>query len=96
MTAIRAHHYRVDPADLDELISRRARLIDVVRAKHPGFVSARLARLEDGSYSDIWCWESGAQLGAALADIPNIPEAFPAMSLTKDNVVQNGEVIEEL
>ncbi|MFI6604142.1 hypothetical protein ACIBHX_48615 [Nonomuraea sp. NPDC050536] len=95
MTVVRSHVYSVDPADLDELIVRRGTLIAAVRAKHPGLSATRLIGLEDGTYSDIWYWDSVEQLVAALQDIPNFPEAPLAMSLTRDASAQNGRLIDE-
>ena len=93
MHAVRTHHYRVDPADLDELLRRRTTLITAIRGAHPGLVSAQLVRLQDGTYTDTWFWEDAEALGAALAAIKDFPEAPAAMSLTKDNAAQNGEVV---
>jgi hypothetical protein len=74
MAASRTHRYTIDPADLDELIARRATLIAAIRAAHPGLAEARLTRLEDGTFTDVWRWDSAEQLQAALAAMP-IPEA---------------------
>jgi hypothetical protein len=95
LTAIRTHHYRVSPEQFDEFSSRRAAVIDAIRAKHPALSATRLARLEDGSYSDVWVWESAEKMGRALADLPNTPEAFAAMSLVEGNVALNGQVLDE-
>jgi hypothetical protein len=95
MTIVRAHRYTVDPADLDELISRRSALIDAVRAAHPGLIETRLTRLDDGTFTDVWRWDSAEHMGAALADIRNFPEAPAAMSLTRDATAVNGEIIDE-
>lgn len=52
MPASRTHRYTVGPADLDELIARRATLINAIRAAHPGLAETRLTRLEDGTFTD--------------------------------------------
>jgi hypothetical protein len=95
MSFVRTHHYTVDPADLDELLIRRASLIDAVRAAHPGLTTTHLIRLADGTYTDIWHWKSAEDLHAALAQIRNFAQAPATMSLTKGNTAQNGEVILE-
>lgn len=74
---------------------RYACVIDAVRAKHPALAATRLARMEDGSYSDVWIWDSAEQMGRALADLPNTPEASAAMALAEGNVAQNGLVLDE-
>ena len=94
-TTIRTHHYRVSPEKVDEFSVRRAAVIDAVRAKHPALAATRLSRLEDGSYTDMWVWESAEQMGRALADLPNTPEAFAAMSMVEGNVALTGLVLDE-
>lgn len=95
MSVVRAHTYSVAPADLDELLERRATLIAAIRAAHPGLRETRLIRLEDGTFSDVWRWDSAGELGAALASMADFPEARLAMSLTKDATAQNGEIVDE-
>jgi len=95
MAASRTHRYTVDPADLDELIARRATLITAIRAAHPGLAEARLTRLEDGTFTDVWRWDSAEQMQAALADMARFPEARAAMSLTRDATALDGEILDE-
>ena len=95
MTVVRSHTYSVDPADVEEFLARRASLIGTVRETHPGLTRAVLVKLDDGTYSDTWHWESGAQLGAALAAIATFPEAPLAMALTRDATAQNGQVVDQ-
>jgi hypothetical protein len=95
MAVVRMHRYTVDEADFEELLARRAAAIDAIRASHQGLVETRLTRLDDGTYTDVWRWESPEQMGAAAAGLPNIPEAGAAMALTRDNTVQNGVIVDE-
>ncbi|WP_433789819.1 hypothetical protein [Actinoplanes sp. CA-252034] len=95
MTAVRAHTYAVDPADLEEFLARRASLIGTVRGSHPGLTAAVLVRLEDDTYTDTWHWESEAQLRAALAAIATFPEAPLTMALTRDASTRNGLIIDQ-
>ena len=95
MADIRIHRYRVDPADIDELVLRRATLIAAVRADHAGLREARLVRLEDGTFIDSWRWDSGEQMQAALAAAP-FPEAGPAWTLTREASSEDGEIVDEL
>jgi hypothetical protein len=95
MAVSRTHRYSVDPENLGELISRRATLIEAIRAAHPGLTETRLTRLEDGTYTDVWRWSSAAEMGAAFAALPSFPEARAAMSLTRDATALNGEIVDE-
>jgi len=95
MAVSRTHRYTIDPADLDELIARRATLIAAIRAAHPGLAEARLTRLEDGTFTDVWRWDSAEQMQAALADMARFPQARAAMSLTRDATAVDGEIVDE-
>ncbi|BEL02947.1 hypothetical protein Q0Z83_011380 [Actinoplanes sichuanensis] len=94
MTAVRAHTYTVDPADLEEFLARRASLIGTVRETHPGLTATVLVRLDDDTYTDTWYWASEVQLRAALAAIATFPEAPLAMALTRDATARNGLVVD--
>jgi hypothetical protein len=92
----RTHHYTVAPADVVELIARRARLISAIRAAHPGLTHTRLTRLEDGTFTDVWCWESAEQKQAFAADYPRFrPQADAAWALTSEATSIDGEIVDE-
>jgi hypothetical protein len=93
-SVIRTHHYSIDPADLDDLLARRAALIAKVRAAYPGLAEARLIRLEDGSYRDAWRWNTAAQMQAALPATA-LAEAQRALGLARDYSADYGEIIDE-
>jgi hypothetical protein len=92
---IRSHTYRVAAADVEEFLARRASLIGTVRDSHPGLTRTLLLTLDDGSYHDIWQWESADRMVAAFAAIDTFPEAPLTMALTKDATARNGTLIDE-
>ncbi|OLE20118.1 MAG: hypothetical protein AUG49_26060 [Catenulispora sp. 13_1_20CM_3_70_7] len=92
---VRTHTYRVDPANLDKLLTQRADLIAGIRAGNPGFVEARLTRHDDGTYTDVWRWESAEQMTAALAGAAGFPLVGATLALAHDASVQNGEIVDE-
>jgi hypothetical protein len=94
MPVARTHHYTIDTADLSELLARRATVITAIRAAHPGLTHTRLTRLQDGTYTDTWRWDTAAHMQAALAAMP-IPETRAAMSLTRDATAVDGDIIDE-
>ena len=94
MAVVRTHHYSIDPADLDEFLTRRAALIEAVRAAYPGLAGARLTRLEDATYRDAWRWDTAAQMQAALP-ATTFPEASATLALARDYTADYGEVIDE-
>jgi DNA-binding response OmpR family regulator len=94
MAVAKMHHYIVQPADVDELLARRAALITAVRAAYPGLTETRLIRLEDGTFSDTWRWDTAEHMRAA-SPATSLPEARAAMSLVRDHSARNGEVLDE-
>jgi hypothetical protein len=94
MPVARTHHYTIDTADLSELLARRATVISVIRTAHPGLTHTRLTRLQDGTYTDTWRWDTAEHMQAALAAMPT-PEARAAMSLTRDATAVDGDIIDE-
>ena len=65
MSLVRTHNYAVGPADLDELLARRATLISTIRAAYAGLAETRLTRLEDGTYTNAWRWDTADHMRAA-------------------------------
>ncbi len=95
MTLVRQHQYAVSPADLPEHLVRRATAIGAIRAGHPGLVRTQLTRLDDGTYTDTWHWDTAEHMSAAFAASRDIPEIGPAMAFIRDNTAQNGEVVDQ-
>ena len=96
MAVSRTHRYIIDPADLDALIARRATLLTAIRVAHPGLTETRLTRLEDGTCTDVWRWDSAEQMKVALADMPRVgAQAGAAWSLTRDATHLDGEIVDE-
>ena len=94
MTVTKTHHYTVGEADLYELLARRAALITAVRAAYPGLTGTQLTRLEDGTFTDTWCWDTAKRMRAARP-ATELPEARAAMSLVRDHTARKGEVLDE-
>ena len=95
MAVVRVHHDSVDEADDEEFLKRRAAVIDAIRADHPVLSKTTLIKLEDGTYTDTWRWDSPAQMGAAFGAAATVGEIGPAMSPTKDGTAVNGEIVDE-
>ncbi|MFF0309261.1 hypothetical protein ACFYSC_17680 [Streptosporangium sp. NPDC004379] len=95
MSVVRSHRYSVADTDLEEFLARRNSLIATVREGHPGLTRTVLVRLEDGTYTDTWHWETAEQMGAAFAALPTFPEAPLTMALTRDATALNGRVVDE-
>jgi hypothetical protein len=94
MALVRIHQYAVTPADLPELLTRRAAVIAAIRAKHSGLSHTQLTRHGNDTFTDVWRWNTEEEMQAALATMP-IPEATAAMSLTRDTTARDGQIVDE-
>jgi hypothetical protein len=97
MAALTYSRFKIDPADTQELIGRRNTLVDAVRKAVPGLLQARLAKIDDENWIDVWHWDSPAsvQVAGELARTGNLPEAPPAFALLKDLTREDAEVVDE-
>jgi hypothetical protein len=95
MAVIRTTRFKADPARAEEVIAIRAELISAVRAAFAGLAEARLARVSEDTWVDMWRWDSSASMQAALAGAPALPEAAAAFSLARDVTAENAELIDE-
>jgi hypothetical protein len=66
MAVVRIGRFGLGPADVAELIARRATLSTVIRASYPGLSDARLAGPTDGTFTDSWRWDSAEPCGRPL------------------------------
>ena len=77
------------------MISKRAALVAAIRHRFPGLTEARLTRLDDRTWIDVWRWESRADLQRALEGGPTIPEAPAVFALTQELSTEDAEIIDE-
>jgi quinol monooxygenase YgiN len=94
MAVLSIARFKADPGDTEELLARRATLIAATRAKFPGLNDARLARLDEETWVDVWEWDSQASLQTALAGAHDLPEVMAAFALTRDATQERGEVVD--
>lgn len=95
MAVVRTHRYTVETGKLDQLLERRTMLIQGIRSANPAFTEATLIRQEDGSYLDIWRWESAEAMRGAAAAARSFPLVGATMALMIDHAVVDGEVLDE-
>lgn len=95
MTIMRTARFTLPSDRVPELLERRAALIDAVRAGFPGLTQARLARVDEQTWVDVWRWESAELMQAALAGAPGLPQAGPAFALIPDLTAEVADVVDE-
>ncbi len=72
--------FRVKEGKREAFLANRPGAVEAVRAAHPELVGAPvLAEHEDGSWTDVWIYQSAEAAERAGADGANIP-AFMAMA----------------
>lgn len=82
-------------ADVDDatLLARREAAIRAVRAAHPALLQVPvLARRDDGSWIDVWIYETREAAEAANAGAGEIPEFLDFASLLTDVDIVGGTV----
>jgi hypothetical protein len=95
MAVVRTHRYTVETGKLAQLLEQRTSLIKGIRSANPAFTQATLIRQDDGSYLDIWRWESAEAMRGAAQAAKNFPLVGATMALTSDHSVVDGEVLDE-
>lgn len=95
MAVIRLVRFTTEPARADDLIARRADLIAATRRLYPGLIEARLTRVDDTTWLDLWRWESRAHAEAAIEGARGIPGVEAAFALTADVSAEIAEVVDE-
>ena len=95
MATVRTHRYTVDTGNLATMLERRSSLIDGIRSANPAFTDATLIRLQDGSYLDIWRWDSAEQMHRATEAAASVPLVGATMSLTSGHTAIDGEILDE-
>ena len=95
MAAIRFARFHVESTDADEMISKRAALVDAIRHRFSGLVQAHLTRLDERTWIDVWRWESHADLQRALEAGPTFAEAPAVFALIQDLSTEDGELVDE-
>jgi quinol monooxygenase YgiN len=95
MTVARFARFHVEPAQVEEMIDKRAAVIAAIRRRFPGLVEARLARLDERTWVDVWRWESAADLQRALEGGPTVPEAPALFALIQQLTTEDAEIVDE-
>jgi hypothetical protein len=95
MAVVRTHRYTVETGKLAQLLERRTALIQGIRSANPAFTEATLIRQGDGSYVDIWRWESAEAMRDAAKAAKDFPLVGETLSLTTDHSVVDGEVLDQ-
>jgi hypothetical protein len=95
MSVLRLTRLTVDADRADEMLVRRAALIEAVRRMTDGLTDTRLARVDDETWLDVWRWDSGEALDEVTATAPGLPEAQAAFAVVRDAQVERYDLVDE-
>lgn len=94
MATVRTHRYTVETGSLATMLELRTHLIDGIRSDNPALAEATLIKLDDGSYLDIWRWDTAEGMRRAAQVAGSIPLVGATLTLTADHSVLDGEVLD--
>jgi quinol monooxygenase YgiN len=95
MAVIRLVRFTVEPSRASDMIAQRAELVAATRQLYPGLIEARLTRVDDRTWLDLWRWESMSHAEAAIRGAHEIPGATAAFALTADLSAEFAELVDE-
>jgi hypothetical protein len=97
MPVLRIDRFTADPDNATEVLSRRNALVDAVRDTVPGLLDARLAKVDERTWIDMWRWDTleNARAAVARAQEGAFPEAAAAFDLASDVVTEFTEIVDE-
>jgi hypothetical protein len=95
MAILRIDRFKIDPADTEEMVSRRNAVVEAARRAFSGLVDTRLVKLDDQTWIDMWRWDSRASAQKAIDNARSLPEAGAAFSLVKDVTTEFAEIVDE-
>ncbi|MBE7195823.1 MAG: hypothetical protein INR66_25515 [Gordonia polyisoprenivorans] len=77
--------FTVPDDDVDTYLARRAEAIREVKAAHPGLWAVPFtSKRSDGTWIDVWIYETEHAANAANADAENLPRFLEMVSLLGD------------
>lgn len=96
MAVLELARFKVDPDHAAQMLESRDAMVAAMRAKFPGLIEARLARLDDATWIDVWKWESLKQAKEAAEGAPDVPEAAAMFSLIANvESMEHAEIVHE-
>lgn len=84
-------HFKINPADSEELRTRHTAMVSALRAAVSGPREARLGRIDEETWIAIWRWDSAEHMRMAQEQARKHPEVDNAFALIS---VVTGEAIE--
>lgn len=96
MAVLELARFKVDPGRAAQMLESRDAMVAAMRARFPGLIEARLARLDDATWIDVWKWESLQRAKDAAAAAAGVPEAAALFSLISEvESMEHAEIVHE-
>jgi hypothetical protein len=88
--------FRVDPENAEKLVSSRDDMVAAMRRRFPALLDARLARLDEDTWIDVWRWSDLEAAKSAAATASEVPEVARMFSLIADVIsMEHAEIVHE-
>jgi hypothetical protein len=96
MAVFELARFKVEPDNADALLATRDEMIVAMRSRFPQLIQAKLARLDDRTWIDVWEWQDLTSAKQAAETAPSIPEAAKIFSLIVEvESMEHAEIIHE-
>jgi hypothetical protein len=96
MATLELARFKVEPENIGRMLQSRDAMVEAIRARFAGLIEARLARLDDTTWIDVWKWESLEQAKAAADGASAVPEAGAMFSLISEvESMEHAEILHE-
>ena len=96
MAVFELARFKVAPDNVEAMLEGRDAMVAATRLRFPQLMTAKLARLDDSTWIDVWQWEDLGSAKEAAASAPTIPEASKMFSLIEQvESMEHAEIIHE-
>ena len=86
--------FRVASQDAEKLLARWPAAVEAIRTACTGLIDAKLVRIDETTWMDIWQWESHDLAKVAAQTAPSLPSAALMFSLiTEPPTIEHGEIV---
>lgn len=96
MAAFELARFKVAPENVGAMLATRDDMVAAMRSRFPALIEAKLARLDENTWIDVWKWTDldSAKEAASLAS--NVPEAAKMFSLIESvESMEHAEIVHE-
>jgi hypothetical protein len=96
MAVLELARYKVGIGKAEAMVFSRDDMVAAMRVRFPGLIEARLARLDEETWIDVWRWDTLENAQAAAEGAPSVPEAAAMFSMIDEVVsMEHADIVHE-